>query len=77
MGNTKSRLNLKGVQNYIRNITSRGTELEVTCIKDLPNEVIQKNIMKYLSNYDIRSFGMTGNKRFKVIADDELEKRRK
>ena len=51
--------------------------MEVKSIKDVPNEVIQKNIMVYLSNYDVKSFGMTGSKRFKVIADDELEKRRK
>ena len=51
--------------------------MEVQSINDVPNEVIQKNIMKYLSNNEIRSFGMTGSKRFKVIADDELEKRRK
>ena len=51
--------------------------MEVKSINDVPNEVIQKIVMKYLSNNDVRSFGMTGNKRFKVIADDELEKRRK
>ena len=55
----------------------RDTELEAKSISDLPNEVIQKNIMMYLSNDDVRSFGRTGSKRFKVIADDELEKRRK
>ena len=51
--------------------------MEVRSINDVPNEVIQKNIMPFLSNQDIRSFGMTGCKRFKVLADDELEKRRK
>ena len=58
-------------------IKPREIELEVKSINDLPNEVILKNIMTYLSNDDIRSFGRTGSKRFKVIADDELEKRRK
>ena len=52
-------------------------ELEIKSINDVPNEIIQKNIMTYLSNDDVSSFGMTGSKRFKVIADDELEKRRK
>ena len=53
------------------------TEMEVKLINDLPNEVIQKNIMGFLSNDDIRSFGMIGSKRLKVLADDALEKRRK
>ena len=55
----------------------KNTDMEVKSINDVPNEVIQKNIMSFLSNEDIRSFGITGSKRFKVIADDELEKRRK
>ena len=45
-------------------------------INDVPNEVIQKNIMSHLYHYDVKIFGMTCW-RFKVIADDELEKRRK
>ena len=61
----------------IININSRETELKAEFINDVPNEVIQKNIMVYLSYDDVRSFSMTGRKRFKVIADDELEKRRK
>ena len=51
--------------------------MEDKSINDVPHEVIQKNIMGHLSNHDVRSFGMTGSKRFKLIADDELEKRRK
>ena len=46
-------------------------------ISDVPNEVIQKFILVHLSCTDLRSFGMTGCKRFKVIADDVLGKRRK
>ena len=51
--------------------------MEVKSINDVPNEVIQKHVMKYLSNDDLKSFGMTGSQRFKIIADEELEKRRK
>ena len=46
-------------------------------IIDVPNEVIQKFILVHLSCPDVRSFGMAGCKRFKVIADDVLGKRRK
>ena len=51
--------------------------MEVTSINDVPNEVIQKNIIKYLSKDDLQSFAMTGSKRLKKIAEEELEKRRK
>ena len=92
MGNNKSRGKVQGMdsihsrrlyphpiwqQSYMDKIKPREIELEVKSINDVPNEVIQKNIMAYLSNDDISSFGSTGSKRFKVIADDELEKRRK
>ena len=76
MGNIKSRGQVKDQQSYMGKIKSRETESEVKSIYDVPNEVIQRNIMKYLSNDDIMSFRTTGNKRFKAIADDELEKRR-
>ena len=46
-------------------------------IADVPNEVIQKYILVHLSSADVKAFSMTGCKRFKVIADDVLEKRRK
>ena len=86
MGNNKSRGKVQGKKSYVDKIKSR--EIEVTfeelpltlplkSINDVPNEVIQKNIMAYLSDDEIRSFGRTGTKRFKVIADDELDKRRK
>ncbi len=77
MGNNKSKGKLQGKHSNIDKFKSREIELEVKSINDVPNEVIQKNIMAYLSNDDVISFGKTGNKRFKVIADDELEKRRK
>ena len=48
---------------------------EVKSITDVPNEVIQNFIMIHLSSKDVYSFGMTGIKRFKGIAEDVLEKR--
>jgi hypothetical protein len=50
--------------------------MEVKSITDLPNEIIQKFIMVHLASTDVHSFSMTGVKRFKQIAEDELEKRR-
>ena len=58
-------------------INSRKTHMEVKSIEDVPNELIQKFILVHLSSDDVNSFGMTGCRRFKVIADDVLDKRRK
>ena len=41
---------------------------------DLPNEVIEKYLLVYLSNSDIRAFSKTGNKRFERISERVLEK---
>ena len=49
-------------------------KMEVKSVTDVPNQVIQKFIMVHLSSHDVCSFGMTGTKRFKQIADDVLEK---
>jgi len=49
--------------------------MEVKSITDIPNEIIQKYIMKHLSSNDVCSFGRTGVKRFKGMAEDVLEKR--
>ena len=46
-------------------------------ILDLPNEVIEKYVLARLSSKDVYSFGSTGNKRFKLIADNVLQKRGK
>ena len=51
--------------------------MEVKSITDVPNEVIQKYIMMYLTSNDVCSFGRTGVKRFKEVAEDVLEKRSK
>ena len=51
--------------------------MAVKSIIDLPNEVIETFLTIYLSSNDVRSFGMIGNKRFKQMANDVLEKRRK
>ena len=66
MGNSKSKRNVPcGKLNMGKSIA------------DVPNEVIQKFILVHLSSADVRAFGMTGCKRFKVISDDVLDKRRK
>ena len=48
---------------------------KVKSITDLPNEVIEKYIMIYLSSNDVCSFGMTGINRFKIITESVLQKR--
>ncbi len=53
----------------------RKIEREVKSIMDVPNEVIEKSVMVYLSNNDVCSFGRTGIKRLKEIAENVLEKR--
>ena len=44
-------------------------------INDLPNEVIEKFVLIYLSSKDVDSFGLTGSQRFKRIANSCLQKR--
>ena len=51
--------------------------MDVKSISDLPNEVIEKFLMIYLSNNDVIAIGMTGIKRFKDLAHAVLEKRTK
>ena len=46
-------------------------------INDLPNEVIEKSLLKYLSSKDVKSFGMVGNRRLKGVANSALKRRRK
>ena len=60
----------------ITDVPSTRHDMEVKSITDLPNEIIQKFIMVHLASTDVHSFSMTGVKRFKQIAEDELEKRR-
>ena len=49
--------------------------MEAKTITDLPNEVIDKSIMVYLSVNDLRSFARIGIERFKKLAEDLIEKR--
>jgi len=51
-------------------------EMEDKTIVALPNEVIQKNIMVYLSVNDLRSFGRIAIEGFKEMAEAVIEKRR-
>ena len=46
-------------------------------ILDLPNEVLQKYVIKHLSGDDLKSFASTGIQRFNALAKDELLKRSK
>ena len=50
--------------------------MEAKTIVALPNEVIQKNIMVYLSVNDLRSFGRIAIEGFKEMAEAVIEKRR-
>jgi hypothetical protein len=51
--------------------------MDLKSIIDLPNEVIEKMLRIYLSSTDVFSFGITGAKRFKDLADAVLKKRSK
>jgi len=51
--------------------------MEAKSFSDIPNEVIKKFIMVYLSDDDLWSFGSVGIERFKQMAEDVIEKRRK
>ena len=44
-------------------------------LSDLPSEVLQEVIFKYLTCKDIRSIGRTKSKRLKSIADDYIQRR--
>ena len=46
-------------------------------ITHLPTEVIEKYLLVYLSNNDVYLFGMSGDKRFKEICAQFLQKRGK
>ena len=50
-------------------------EMEVKSITDVPNEIIHKSILVYLSSNDVLYFGMTGSKRFKQLAEDVMKER--
>ena len=43
---------------------------------DLPSEIIEMGILVYLNAKEVQAFGMTGNARFKHIADNVVERRR-
>ena len=50
--------------------TVQEEDVNATSIVDLPTEVIEKNLLCYLSNTDVHSFGSTGNKRFQHISQN-------
>jgi hypothetical protein len=43
---------------------------------NIPNEVIEKSLMVYLSCNDLRIFGRIGIERFKQMAENVIDKRR-
>ena len=63
-----------GRKRKISDTTLQGEKNEKS-LMDLPTEVIEKNLLVYLVNNDIRSFSKTGNKRFEQISKAVLEKR--
>ena len=50
-------------------------DAKAVTITDLPNEVIEKCIMVYLSDNDLRSFGSIGIERIKQMSEDIIKKR--
>ena len=51
--------------------------MDIKSLENLPNEIIIKNVLVHLSSKDVLSFGMTGNDRFKELAENVIKKRRK
>ena len=51
--------------------------MDIKSLENLPNEIIIKNVLVHLSSKDVLSFGMTGNYRFKELAEKVIKKRRK
>ena len=50
--------------------------MEAKTITNLPNEVIEKQIMVYLSVNDLNALARIDIERFKQMAEDVIEKRR-
>ena len=46
-------------------------------IIDLPNEIIEKNVLSYLSSKDVQEFGRSGNNRLEEIANKVIDERSK
>jgi hypothetical protein len=44
-------------------------------IIDLPNEIIEKHVLPYLSSKDVTAFGRSGNNRFEEIANNVIDER--
>ncbi len=49
--------------------------MELRSIIDLPNEIIEKNVLAYLSSKDVQAFAMSGNSRFGQIANNVIDQR--
>ena len=46
-------------------------------IISIPNEIIDTNVLSYLSTKDVLSFGEVGNYRFKEVSNNVIQKRSK
>ena len=56
---------------------TKSSKSENKQIMDLPNELIEKYVLVYLSSKDVQSVGMAGNARFKKVAENVLKRRSK
>ena len=59
------------------NIVHKPEDMCEKSITDLPTEVIEKNLLVYLSYKDVDSFSSTGDNRFKHISNRVLKNRGK
>jgi len=53
----------------------KGDMIGLRSITDLPNEIIEKHVLAYLSSKDVQALGMSGNKRFEEIANNVIDER--
>ena len=66
-------------EEYVRGISltfrqdDQPTDLSVKSISDLPNEVLQMHIFRYLDDVDIYNLGLAGNTRLKEISHDHVK----
>ena len=56
---------------------TKSSKSESKQIMDLPNELIEKYVLVYLSSKDVQSVGKAGNARFKKVAENVLKRRSK
>ena len=62
---------------FLFNVVLKQEDMCKKSITDLPTEVIEKNLLVYLSYKDVDSFSSTGDNRFKHISNRVLKNRGK